>query len=255
MTNRFSLPRIAHFGLLFVLLGSADHIAAADLPKGFVDKTISDAAGEHRYVVFLPENYDSAQKWPVILYLHGSGERGTDNRRQIYQGIGPAIQKNPERCPAIVLFPQAESKDLIPVNVWAPTAPDGARALAILDSALKEYSIDTDRIYLTGISMGGIGTWKHAVADPNRWAAIVPICGGGDSTQVDKIASLPIWCFHGTNDVTVPIGFSRVMIDSIKKAGGNPKFTEYPGVGHSSWRPAYDEPELWTWMLSQKRAR
>lgn len=228
---------------------------ASDTPSGFLDKTISDDAGEHKYVLYVPPSYDPAKRWPAILFLHGSGERGTDNRRQINQGLGPAIRKDPGRCPAIVIFPQAESKDLIPVNVWAPTAPDGKRALAILDRTLDEYSIDTDRIYLTGISMGGIGTWKQAIADPKRWAALVPICGGGDQQEAHRIAHLPVWCFHGTADTTVPIAFSRIMIQAIQKAGGTPRFTEYPEVGHASWRPAYDEPELWSWLFAQRRAK
>ncbi len=236
------------------LMVFAQSTAAGDLTTGFLDRTITDESGEHKYVLYVPPGYDPANKWPAILFLHGSGERGRDNRRQINQGLGPAIRKDPQRCPAIVIFPQAESKDLIPVNVWAPAAPDGKRALQILDRTIDEYAIDSDRVYLTGISMGGIGTWKQATADPDRWAAIVPICGGGDQQEAHRIAHLPTWCFHGTADATVPIAFSRIMIRAIEKAGGQPRFTEYPGVGHFSWKPAYDEPELWTWLFAQKRS-
>lgn len=221
----------------------------------FLDKTIQDDEGEHRYVIFVPEGYTPDRTWPVILFLHGSGERGKDNRKQISKGLAPAVRKNPERFPAIVLFPQAESGLLVPINVWAPDAPDGKRALAILDQTQENYTIDPDRVYLTGMSMGGFGTYLNGMADPDRWAALVPICGGGNLGKAKTIAHLPIWCFHGGADLTVPVTSSRLMIDKLKKAGGSPKYTEYPGVGHDSWSRAYAEPELWQWVFSQQRAK
>jgi predicted peptidase len=225
------------------------------LPAGdFQDRKIEDPSGSHGYVVYTPPGFDRSKTYPLVLFLHGSGERGTDNRRQLRVGLGPSLREDPSRCPAIVLFPQAESEARWPVEVWAPGQPDGKRALEILDRTTAEFRIDPDRVYLTGISMGGIGSWRQAAADPDRWAAVVPICGGGHSGHADRLIQLPIWCFHGGADFVVPTAFSRQMIQAIQKAGGSPKYTEYPGVGHDSWDKAYREPELWSWLFAQNRA-
>lgn len=223
------------------------------LPKGFIEKTIKDEEGEHKYVVFVPEDRKTDAKWPVILFLHGSGERGKDNRKQVRVGLGPAIAADPARCQAIAVFPQAESTSRLAIEVWTPKMPDGKRALRILESVMNEYGGDEDRVYLTGLSMGGFGAWAHAIARPDRWAAVVPVCGGGRPNDVAKIAHLPIWCFHGAADPVVPVGLSRKMIDALRVAGGEPRYTEYEKVGHDSWVKAYADPKLWDWMLAQKR--
>ncbi len=228
---------------------------AEEVTKGgeFADRIIADDSGEHHYVIYTPPGFDRTQTYPLVLFLHGSGERGTDNRRQLKVGLGPALREEPGRCPAIVLFPQAESKSRVPIEVWAPNQPDGARALSILNRTEEEYRVDLDRVYLTGISMGGIGSWRQAAADPKRWAAVVPICGGGNSSHADRLINMPIWCFHGGADFVVPTAFSRQMIKAIEKAGGKPKYTEYDGVGHDSWNKAYREPDLWRWLFAQRR--
>ena len=125
--------------------------------------------------------------------------------------------------------------------------------MAIVAEVEKEYKVDPKRVYLTGLSMGGFGTWSLAIKDPTRWAAIVPICGGGDAKQAAKIKDLPCWCFHGDADPAVAVGMSRTMIQALKDAGGQPKYTEYPGVGHNSWDKAYATPDLYKWLLSQQR--
>ena len=127
------------------------------------------------------------------------------------------------------------------------------RARDILEEVEKDYKTDKKRVYLTGLSMGGFGTWSFAAAHPKRWAAIAPICGGGSVKDAEKIKDIPCWCFHGDADTAVPVAGSRDMIEAIKKAGGNPKYTEYPGVGHNSWDKAYGTKELWTWLLEQKK--
>ena len=121
----------------------------------------------------------------------------------------------------------------------------------MLDEVMKEYKVDHKRQYLTGLSMGGMGTWSIAIAHPDRFAAIVPICGRGDTSAADKIKNLPCWCFHGDADTAVKVEGSREMIDAMK-AGGEPKYTEYAGVGHNSWDKAYGTDELYTWLLEQK---
>lgn len=226
-------------------------VRSEDLPAGFLDRSIEDDSGAHGYVVFQPTGEAPADGWPVIMFLHGSGQRGHDNRRQLRVGLGPVVQEHPEQFPAIVIFPQCDALSVL--VGWMPDGENGKRALAILDRTMQEFPTNPDRVYLTGISMGGIGTWAHAMETPDRWAAIVPICGGGRTGKVDRIAHLPTWCFHGTADLTVPVGFSRTMIRAIQEAGGEPKFTEYRGVGHDSWEQAYAEPELWPWLFEQRR--
>jgi predicted peptidase len=239
--------------LLGLVMSGVVRGADGPAPGEFLDRVISDEAGEHGYVIYTPPGFKKEQVYPVVLFLHGSGERGTDNKKQLRVGLGPALREDPTRCPAIVIFPQAESKARMPIEVWAPTQPDGKRALSMLDRTTQEYKIDADRVYLTGISMGGMGSWRQAMADPDRWAAVVPICGGGNSAQASVLVQMPIWCFHGGADLVVPTAFSRQMINALKKAGGEPKYTEYPGVGHDSWSQAYREPELWSWLFAQNR--
>lgn len=240
------------FAAVIVAVG-ATAIHGAETMTGFLDGTIDDEAGSHGYVVYVPEDYSPKKKWPVILFLHGSGERGTDNKKQTAVGIAPAIRKDPSCCPAIVILPQCESKDRIPVGAWAPTSPDGKRALAILDKVQAEYSTDDDRVYLTGLSMGGFGLYAIAADDPDRWAALVPICGGGKLSEAEKFARVPLWCFHSSDDPVVPVTLSRTMVEALKKAGGQPRYTEYTDSGHKSWEPAYEDPELWKWLFEQKR--
>ena len=247
------MRRLVWFGWMVALSASIGLAEETAKTGEFSDRTMTDESGEHRYVIYTPPGFDRRQTYPLVLFLHGSGELGTDNQKQMKVGLGPALREEPARCPAIVLFPQAESKARVPIEVWAPNQPDGARALAILKRAEVEYKLDLDRIYLTGISMGGIGSWRQAAADPKRWAAVVPICGGGNSAHADRLINLPIWCFHGGADFVVPTAFSRQMIQAIEKAGGKPKYTEYAGVGHDSWNQAYREPDLWRWLFAQRR--
>jgi predicted peptidase len=188
-----------------------------------------------------------------MLFLHGAGERGSDGKKQIAVGLAPAIRKREATFPFIVVFPQCKAPKNPPTRNWYPEGPDGKRALAMLAETEKTYRTDPDRVYLTGLSMGGFGTWSMAAADPKRWAAIAPVCGGGEEKWGAKLSSMPIWCFHGASDVVVPAGLSRKMIDVVKKAGGDPKYTEYPGVGHNSWDDAYGTNELYDWFLKHQR--
>lgn len=236
------------------LLAATAVLAPADDKKhGFVDKTYKNADGsESPYVVFVPHDYDGKKEYPVILFLHGAGETKSEKSKAggkmpVEVGIGPAIKKQEKSFPFIVVIPRAEGFG------WQATGANAKRALAMLDDVTKEYKTDPKRVYLTGLSMGGMGTWSIAMAHPEKWAAIVPICGRGDVKSAEKIKDIPCWCFHGDADKAVPVSGSRDMIDAIKKAGGSPKYTEYPNVGHDSWVPAYDTKELWTWLLEQKK--
>jgi len=221
---------------------------SADSKTGFIDKIHKDADGiEHKYVVFVPHDYKSDQEYPVILFLHGSGETKGGSKQPVDVGIGPAIKAREKTFPFITIIPQAEKRP------WTAGTPDGKMAMAILDEVQKEYKTDSKRLYLTGLSMGGFGTWSHAAQFPDKWAAIVPICGGGEPSSVEKFKHIPCWCFHGDADKAVKVDLSRNMIKALKEAGASPKYTEYPGVPHNSWDMAYGTDELYTWLLEQKK--
>ena len=228
--------------------------AAGFVPAtGFLDRTIKDADGkEAKYVLFVPDGYkaDGDKAYPVILFLHGSGETGDDGKKQSGTGLGPAIrneEKAGKHFPFFVVFPQSQER------TWKADSKDGQRAIAILDAVEKDYKIDEKRQYLTGLSMGGFGTWSLAEKYPDRWAAIVPVCGGGNPADVKAIKDIPCWVFHGEADKTVNVEKGRQMVAALKEAGGKPKFTEYPGVGHNSWDKAYATPELYEWLLEQHK--
>lgn len=219
--------------------------AAAGEKTGFLNRTF--AGDGARYVLYVPSSYDGSKAYPLILFLHGSGETGTDGLKQAKVGLAPAIRKMKD-FPFLALFPQSQKR------TWRAGSDDAVRALKILDEVRKGFKVDDTRLYLTGLSMGGFGTWSLAAAHPDKWAAIVPICGGGDPRAAEKIKDLPCWCFHGDADKAVDVKLSRDMIDALKKAGGNPRYTEYPGVAHNSWDRAYGTAELYDWLLKHRRA-
>ncbi|GAC1614192.1 MAG: hypothetical protein NVS4B7_06090 [Ktedonobacteraceae bacterium] len=207
--------------------------------KSELPKTIND-----HYLLYLPKDYDFQQskRWPLIFFLHGAGERGHNLDLVKTQGLPKKLQSQPD-LPFIVVSPQC-SLD----TSWSTDTLNIA-----LDEILNEYTIDTDRLYVTGLSMGGFGTWHLAMAYPHRFAAIVPICGGGDPDTVCDIKHLPIWVFHGAKDTIVPLTYSEAMVETLKKCGGNVRFTIYPYADHDSWTETYANPELYTWLLERSR--
>jgi predicted peptidase len=235
-----------------LLLSMARGRATEKKVTGFLDRVYKDAdEKEAKYVLFVPEDYKGDKPYPLILFLHGAGETGTDGKKPSQVGIGPAIKKQQQTFPCSTIFPQSQKR------TWSADSDDGKRALAILAEVEKEYKIDPKRVYLTGLSMGGFGTWSLAAKYPDRWAAIVPICGGDalrggvDLKRAAKIKDIPCWVFHGDADPAVPVQKSRDMVEALKAAGGHPKYDEYPGVGHNSWDKAYGTPELYEWLLKQ----
>ncbi|MBI1899861.1 MAG: dienelactone hydrolase family protein [Planctomycetia bacterium] len=195
-----------------------------------------------RYLLFLPQDYDKQEKWPLILFLHGAGETGDDLSKVKIHGP-PKIVETKRDFPFVVVSPQA------PRRGWDVNALD-----ALLTDVLNRYKVDPDRVYLTGLSMGGYGTWTFAAARAERFAAIVPICGGGNPADAAKLKDLPTWVFRGAKDPVVQLSASEAMVKAIEAAGGKPKFTVYPDAGHDSWTASYDNPELYEWLLQQKRA-
>ncbi len=250
------------FGIaLWLLLGPIP--ARAD-ESGFLNRVHRGADGKDaKYVLFVPHDYKGDRPYPLILFLHGAGEWGTDGQKQVTVGLGPAVRKREKTFPFLVVFPQSQKKTW-PIDVndrdqlrdilatWSEQDAEGKRALAMLAEVEKEFRVDPERVYLTGLSMGGFGTWSLAASHPDRWAAIVPICGGGDPRAADKIKQLPCWCFHGDADTAVPVDRSRQMIKALWDAGAHPNYTEYPGVGHNSWDKAYDTKDLFEWLLKHR---
>jgi predicted peptidase len=218
--------------------------------------------------VYLPKDWSADRAWPVIVYMHGGAEGGTDGVRPTQSGLGLTAWRSHGEFPFIVIFPQTQYRRS---TLWGMPEPN-ARVLANLDAVIAKYHGDPDRVILTGNSMGGYGTWFLGALHPEKFAALVPICGGvrGDAPKgapfaewsgearvkevVRRIGKLPVWAFHGAKDWMVPVASSRELVRALKEAGGNVRYTEYPDLGHVSWDRAYAEPELLTWMLAQRRA-
>jgi predicted peptidase len=199
-----------------------------------------------KYLLYLPKGYGEKkeQKWPLMLFLHGAGERGDDLNLVKKHGPPKLIDQGKE-YPFIVVSPQC------PISSWWPEQVDALTAL--LDEVQSKYSVDVERVYLTGLSMGGFGTWTLACRYPERFAAIAPICGGGDRYLVGRLKNVPVWVFHGGKDPTVPLQASTDMVDALKRAGGNVQLTVYPEAGHDSWTETYNNPKLYEWFLGHHR--
>lgn len=219
------------------------------------------------YALYVPPDYDPAKQWPLILFLHGAGERGDDGLQQTRVGIGPAIRSNPERFPCLVLMPQC-----LPEYFW-PAAqsgvpvqdavsqmgrlPDSGIPAGQIRDALEQvkvnYNVDPDRIALTGLSMGGFGSFKFGADNIDEFSCVMPICGGSSPALAPELAKRPMRVFHGSADPVVSPKRSIEMVEAIRAAGGNVSYTEYPGVSHDSWVPAYADPENIAWLLAQER--
>jgi predicted peptidase len=223
--------------------------------------------GEYHEEVFryrlLKPPMQPGEKYPVVLFLHGAGERGDDNRAQLkYLPSWLAEPENRQRYPCWLIAPQCRQGKLwvdVPFRTAKFVMPEEPSdqmrvALGILERILKEPAADPNRVYLTGLSMGGYGCWDLAIRYPDKFAAVAPICGGGDPTRAERLVHVPVWAWHGAADRAVPVERSREMIEAIRQAGGDPKYTELEGVGHDSWTPAYRDPEgLLPWMFAQVR--
>lgn len=194
------------------------------------------------YLAFLPEGYgeDTQKKWPLILFLHGMGERGDDLELLKLHGIAKVVEEQPD-LPFVAISPQC------PETSWWHVEVDALSAL--LDEVLGKYAVDENRVYLTGLSMGGFGAWQLGSTYPHRFAAVAPICGGGDASKVCALKDVPVWVFHGAQDPTVPLQRSEEMVDALKACGGNVRLTVYRDLEHDSWTRTYDDPALYKWFL------
>jgi predicted peptidase len=251
--------------LAFVITSLAAHTVAAQQPTGFLDRTVAFGGKPLRYQVYVPFEYASKREWPVILFLHGAGERGTDGLRQTQVGLGAAVRLWADRFPAIIVMPQSP-----PDSIWRGTVAE--MALAALEQATREFRGDRRRTYVVGLSMGGYGAWTLALKHPTRFAALVAVCGGilppGHFTQLDaglkgkdpyaelarRLGGTPAWLFHGALDSLVPPDESRRIHQAFNRAGHTINYTEYPDVGHESWDPAFADSMLWNWLFQQRRS-
>ena len=197
-----------------------------------------------KYLLYLPRDYDKKDSWPLLLFLHGVGERG-DNLDLVKKHGPPKLIEAGKEFPFIVVSPQCPDG-----RWWEPV-----ELAALLDGIVEKCKVDGDRIYVTGLSMGGFGTWSLAAYQPKRFAAIVPICGGGEPSLTMLYAHVPAWVFHGAKDFVVPLERSEKMVEAMKRAGGNVTFTAYPEAGHDSWTETYANPELYDWLFRQERAK
>jgi predicted peptidase len=259
------ISALAGAALLLVRLVPA---AAQRVETGFLDRTVAVGGQSYRYQVYVPADYPAKAAWPVILFLHGSGERGDDGLLQTTVGLGPAIRRNAKRFPALVVFPQMPAD-----SQWVGTPAEVA--LAALNRTLDELHADRDRVYLTGLSMGGHGAWYLAYRHPELFAAVAPICGwildnpgfkgsvpvvpadSGDPMQAlaRRLAHTPIWIFHGEMDHTVPVAASREPAAALKAANPDVRYTEFLGLEHNSWDATYASDEFVHWLFAQRRRK
>jgi len=211
--------------------------AGRQVPARFEGKS-----GMIEYLIYLPDGYNGAeQTWPLLLFLHGAGERGRD--------INKVRRHGP---PAMI-----DSGRSLPMIVVSPLCPKGSGwrtelLLELLGEVSQRYAVSSRQVFVTGNSMGGYGTWALAAADPDRFAAAVPVCGGGDVNKADRLARLSVWAFHGAQDETIPLKESQEMVDAIQAAGGSAKLTVYPEEGHGICDLTYNNLDLYTWLLKQK---
>lgn len=249
-----------------LLLLCAGSVSAQRVETGFLDRTVTVAGQRYRYQVYIPADYPTTASLPVILFLHGAGERGTDGLLQTTVGLGPAIRREPKRFPAIVVFPQAP-----PDSQWVGAPAE--MALAALAQTMGEFHVNPERVYLTGLSMGGHGTWYLAYRHPELFAAIAPICGWvpdfpdfrgsvpvvpADSgaaipALARRLAKTPIWISHGEMDTVVPVSASREPAAALQAVSADARYTEYPGLDHNSWDATYASDEFTRWLFAQRR--
>jgi predicted peptidase len=244
--------------------------AATGLETGFLHRTVEVGSVPYKYQVYVPASYTASKKWPVVLFLHGAGERGADGARQTDIGL-PARIREMKDFPAIVVMPQCAQ------GTWWGDPEMEAQTFAALEQTMKEFNGDPERLYLTGLSMGGYGTWAFGYKYPDRFAALVPVCGGVVASRrflvappwhplsknpedpygetASHLTKIPIWAFHGDGDPRVPVTESRQLTDAVKARGGDVRYTEYPGVAHNSWDRAYWEEELLPWLLAQRKRK
>ena len=255
--------------LLIVFVFACSQTFAQDLNLYQKRVFVNQQKDTLRYRILFPENFDKSKEYPLVLFLHGAGERGRDNEKQLTHGaklfLSPENRKN---LPCIVIFPQCPSE-----SFWSSVKVDRTKtplvfdfdysrpsnaplilSIDVVNQIIKEGSVDKKRVYITGLSMGGMGTFEAIYKFPKLFAAAMPICGGGDTKSYDeRVKKIPFWVFHGAVDAVVDVKYSREMVDRLKTIKSQVKYSEYPGVNHNSWDNAFAEPEFLSWMFSKHK--
>ncbi len=220
--------------------------AEADMTTGFVFDSVNVSGTERSFAVYVPRNYTPDREWPVIVFLNGSGECGTDGQKHLAVGLAPAIMLDARGWPFIAVFPQKPEQR----TAWLE---HDDLVQAALDKTMAAYSTDKSRVYLTGLSQGGRGTWEIGAKHPDKFAAIAPICGWGDpATLAPALAKTPCWAFHGEKDTAVAPSGTRILIAALEKLNAPAKMTIYPEANHNSWDQAYRTEKLGEWFLTHK---
>lgn len=263
-----ALP-LAFAVLAWLACGAAP--AGTEPETGFLERSVVVDGVDYRYHVFVPDGFDPASEatWPVVLFLHGAGERGSDGARQTTRGLPARLRRRPD-FPAVVVMPQCRR------GAWWGEPAMEAQVFRALERTMQEFRGDPERVYLTGLSMGGYAAWAFGYKYPDTFAALVPVCGGVGERRgfpapswhpaarnpsdpyaetASRVRNLPVWAFHGDADPVVPVSESRKLIEALRAEGGanDVRYTEYPGVGHDSWDRAYAEEELYEWLFSKSR--
>lgn len=224
------------------------HANAQSVPARAEEKRVhtSSPGMSLKYLLYLPERFDHSEKtrYPLVLFLHGGGEGGDDIQKVKKHGPPKHIAEG-EKFPFILVVPQNPSE----AQFW-----DDQQLISLLDVLQQNLPVDDRRVDLTGLSRGGFGAWRLAIQNPRRFAALIPICGGGPLPYVKRLKNLPTWVFHGARDRVIPVSESERLVSGLKAAGGNVKFTVYPEAGHDAWTETYSNPEVFKWMLQQQRA-
>jgi predicted peptidase len=226
---------------LLMLMAAPIAFAQAPAPGAQVPQTFHyDGPGTLavNYLLYLPEGYDGVGEWPLLLFLHGAGERGEDVDRVAIHGP-PRLIREGHALPFIVASPQLPTG-----HYWQP-----GTLHALLDDLLARYPVDPARVYVTGLSLGGYGAWALAMDRPGRFAALAPVCGGGDVTRVCRLRDLPVWTFHGAQDTVIPLQRSEELVEALEACGGDARLTVYPEAGHDAWTETYADPALYEWLL------
>jgi predicted peptidase len=237
-------------------------VATAPTPDGFEARTFTATNLTLPYRLLIPKHYDPKRSYPLVVFLHGAGERGNDNQKPLAHGVLPWAHELSVQRPSFLVVPQCPEGSQWVDTPWTkgsysvdavPISKPLAAVVQLVQALRREFHIDGRRIFVTGLSMGGFGTWDLLMRYPDIFAAGMPVCGGGDPTHALRVKRVPVWAFHGSADPVVPVEASRAMVRAVRAAGGRIRYTEYPGLEHNVWDKAYGDEAALLWLLGQRR--